>query len=726
MEPSNHLQSLLQIQLASDASAVRHLPYCLSTLTKECLKPSAQSTKWTNRISSLLHSKESGARWAGLCLAYKSSLLSQKLMIDAAQSWISVALPLLSRNEPLPTVKAAVRLLRVIFSTAISVPEFHRQVSLPHIIKFTGALIPLADSHSDIELKVLCMETLTRLIPLYPTTHRASSTTLSGFTLRYLNGSPTGFTNEAILSAASQLYAVLPLTGGKVGATNLWRKSLDETLAFGWEAFYCLRTTFPTEGQFGERSAPGDEPQNNIPLNQDRLRCSIVILCDLFRSIVERPVQIPIGNLVKFITSLLASSADNEIPGFVDPIIRSMEVAVIPDIWKGGCELLVAVATTFPHRLDANANRLLSILAYHLEQTHSVHYRLPFVEAIDVLLKTSYPLHSPVLTNRLAKAILPSITKILSTSNDVEDMQASSSKSKNARKRARNYEGDEVFKITRQVVCTTAVDEQILLISIDVTKSLFSNPELSAPLHSLIARIMTSVLIALPKISPSSMSQDLGFIHILNSKIQDFSLTIGSGTTSAMSKTLPFVIESALTASDLRIQRDVGLLLHPRVPPLVRSMPHLEAISLFKVDQSQEEIDVLTTLEMKATDATHETEQQDVVMTDHSILVNPPTPTITTNTLPSTIPTAPVSVQPAATSAIPTPPKTDHASQSTTRASTPPVPPLRATGSFESYGESAPRVLPSRPAIPIPQDEGDEDDEMPAINMESDSEDDDV
>ena len=92
------------------------------------------------------------------------------------------------------------------------------------------------------------METLTRLIPLYPTTHRATSTTLSAFILRYLNGSPTGFTNAAILSAASQLYAVLPLTGGKVGATNLWRKSLDETLAFGWEAFHCLRTTFPIEG----------------------------------------------------------------------------------------------------------------------------------------------------------------------------------------------------------------------------------------------------------------------------------------------------------------------------------------------------------------------------------------------------------------------------------------------------------------------------------------------
>ena len=50
------------------------------------------------------------------------------------------------------------------------------------------------------------------------------------------------------MDAASQLFAALPTIGGKVGAVNFWRKSLDETLAFGWEAFLSLRTTFPTEG----------------------------------------------------------------------------------------------------------------------------------------------------------------------------------------------------------------------------------------------------------------------------------------------------------------------------------------------------------------------------------------------------------------------------------------------------------------------------------------------
>ena len=96
MEAGQHLKTLLQIQLASDASAVRHLPFSITLLTRDSFNPSPHLAKWTTRIHALLHSKDSGARWAGLCLAYKTSVLSQSLMIETAQSYLRVALPLLS------------------------------------------------------------------------------------------------------------------------------------------------------------------------------------------------------------------------------------------------------------------------------------------------------------------------------------------------------------------------------------------------------------------------------------------------------------------------------------------------------------------------------------------------------------------------------------------------------------------------------------------------------
>ena len=92
------------------------------------------------------------------------------------------------------------------------------------------------------------MDTLTRLITLYPNAHRALFTALSAFSLRFLNGSAISPTNVKLLDAISRLYSVLHLTGGKVGSTNLWRKSTEETLAFGWEALFSLRSTFPDEG----------------------------------------------------------------------------------------------------------------------------------------------------------------------------------------------------------------------------------------------------------------------------------------------------------------------------------------------------------------------------------------------------------------------------------------------------------------------------------------------
>jgi hypothetical protein len=93
------------------------------------------------------------------------------------------------------------------------------------------------------------LTTLARLVPLYPNLHRPSYAALSALPLRFLSGNAPIPINKTLLEAASRLYATLHFTGGKVGAANLWRKALDETLGFIWSAFFALRSTFPTEGQ---------------------------------------------------------------------------------------------------------------------------------------------------------------------------------------------------------------------------------------------------------------------------------------------------------------------------------------------------------------------------------------------------------------------------------------------------------------------------------------------
>lgn len=60
----------------------------------------------------------------------------------------------LKKNEPNPTLKMSIRLLRHIFSSATDVAEFQRQLSAPNVPKFSLALITVAEKQDNEELKV--------------------------------------------------------------------------------------------------------------------------------------------------------------------------------------------------------------------------------------------------------------------------------------------------------------------------------------------------------------------------------------------------------------------------------------------------------------------------------------------------------------------------------------------------------------------------------------------
>jgi len=92
MSEHHPLKTFLNIHLASDVSVLLHLPFVLDSLTSENLAPSSHLPKWIARVQSLLHSKETGGRWAGMVLAQKTVLLSQGLLLEYGQSWAGVAL----------------------------------------------------------------------------------------------------------------------------------------------------------------------------------------------------------------------------------------------------------------------------------------------------------------------------------------------------------------------------------------------------------------------------------------------------------------------------------------------------------------------------------------------------------------------------------------------------------------------------------------------------------
>ncbi|KAG7096761.1 hypothetical protein E1B28_004173 [Marasmius oreades] len=588
---SDTLKTVLNVQLASEASSTVNLPYILQVLSPNYFSSSPHLSKWVLRVNSLLHSKDPGAKWSGLCLARATALNCRQLMIENAQMWLQVAIPLLSKKEPPPVLTAALNLCRIIFTSATDIPEFQRQVSTPNIPKFLAALIQhLENANDDLEFKALVLKTITRLVPIYPNIHRASHGGLSAITLNMLFDAPSQST-KVLGDYAAELHAVLHLTGGRVGAATLWRKSMDERLADAWAAFGRLRTSF-SDGQ-APTPDPTLHPSVSVTLNLARLRSSIVLLSHLLKSPTSRPVQVPIGPLVKFAMTLLAVTVEEQTEDDVVSSVRDMEMTAIPSIRKLACEFTICLAKCITDHLTPYLTRLCTYIAFQLEQRLNSSERHSFLEALNALLTRCLPLSSTVVSTRLTRTVLSIVKVILPPQTDTgqpTDTHMGTSTSKRGKKRARGYEGDEVFKTSMSVICPSLLEAKVLLEACDVLHTLLRNPNVSSNMHSLSCRVVLAAILNLPRIPPLLVSPDAQVHRQLVERLQQLALTLSEGTTSAMGRSLGLVMHALSTVDiDEDTMHGLDLLLHPRLPPLLRSQPQVEALSLFRSEESEEE-----------------------------------------------------------------------------------------------------------------------------------------
>lgn len=684
-------------------------------------------------MTSLIHSKDAGARWAGICIAYRTSSLSKSLMAEFAQSWAGLALSILTKSEPLPLLKASIRYLRHVLSAATDVPELQRQLATPTVPKFGQALASIVEKAADYELKALAMDTLRDMVILYPSLNRASCSSITNMCHQILNGSAPQRTNKLLLHNAAGLYAVLHYTGGKVGAANLWKKSVDETLQCLWAASIGLRTTFPVKnGPLPSSGLTCDDPVLAIALNLDRLQCSAAALCSLLRTTVQRPVQVPIGRVMEFCIFLLACTPDEEKEGHVDATVRALELAVVPELQSSACDLLCCLAKTVQHRLTPYVSRLVVMITYHLEQNPPPERRCALLQCIQDLLSNSFPPSSELSSTRLVKAIMLSLMPLLSIQLDTHAGETGSGQNKKGRKRRRDYEDDGVFKLSKDVICSSTAEEKAIICALDALQVTMRGAELQSAIRSLACRVMLSLSLSLTAMSRSSLSRDVHLHSLVHAKVNGMCLELARGTTSAMSKSLGLVLRSTVTEGNehtmhtkLQLQQEVDLLLHPRGPPLVRSLPHVEALSLFRAEESNEELAARTSLALATT---YDANVMDD-MIDPTIVtpipkpapqpvpthLSMPTPKITA---PGPISTpSPVLANQKMTSSITTAPTKDSADISSAISSRQPT---KSLMSSSIQMELAPPTVEPR-IIPMVVDDDEEEEGMPTIDMESDS-----
>ncbi|KAH9077235.1 hypothetical protein EDB83DRAFT_2311797 [Lactarius deliciosus] len=467
------------------------------------------------------------------------------------------------KEEPVPTLKAVTRLLTYIFSVAIDTPEFQRQIASPNVPKFSLALTIVAEDHPSRELRCWSLST--------PLLHKNLHGRLSALCLRQIGVSAGYPTDSSLTRAASRLYSVLPATGG--------------------------------EGPLRQYQSLQEDPMVSIPLNVDRLRAAVFALSGLLESTSSRAVQLPLGALVNFSQALLSCTpGDGKEDRQFDPSVRAMEEAIVPEICAVGGDLLSRLATCVKRHLTPHAERFTKIILFHVEQSLPPNQHVLFLKVLIALLTNVHTIHFSIVPNRTTKVLLSTLLSLLPSQSDIRAISESdmNSKGRKGRKRAHDYEGDEIFRTISGTICSTSAQKEMISVTLDECHGLalrlvLHNPYLPPATHSLASRVLVGLNLTLPLLDAAQLSHDPMFHTKILRGIQAVALDLCASSRGAMDRSLSLITHDLLDPPDDPgipsnfTLRDLDRLLHPRVPPLVLALPPVESLCLFRREESLEE-----------------------------------------------------------------------------------------------------------------------------------------
>ena len=95
---------------------------------------------------------------------------------------------------------------------------------------------------------------------------------------------------------------------------------------------------------------------------------------------------------------------------------------------------------------------------------------LPFLRIVVASCAHSRAMSNAVLANRLVRAVIPYLTKSIlpqSETKNVEATDPAGSSKRKGKKRARGYEGDEVFKTNPGVLFCSPHEERVVTLSVE-------------------------------------------------------------------------------------------------------------------------------------------------------------------------------------------------------------------------------------------------------------------
>lgn len=264
------------------------------------------------RVLTLIQSRNQYERSLGLQIAIlwtNERVSSLDCLRQFGKQWIEKALAIVNRaNDEKTTMKLALELTTVIFSSATRLPEFSRNVTQPLAVKYAQKLLDILKQRLDLQIDAI--NAISDHLTTHSSSFRPQLNALNAQVVSLLAKSPDN-TNKKHADAVARLYSTSARAAGKANVSQTLKKLIETTLkSIEKDIGVVMGDLFGSsikndDLKLDQTRAPSGDLLLDAPFLVRRVGVLFYSICKALSGSNDTYIAIPVGSIVALCTRIL-------------------------------------------------------------------------------------------------------------------------------------------------------------------------------------------------------------------------------------------------------------------------------------------------------------------------------------------------------------------------------------------------------------------------------------
>jgi len=248
-------------------------------------------------------------------------------------------------------------------------------------------------------------------------------------------------------------------------------------------------------------------------------------------------------------------------------------------------------------------NTICSTLAIHLEMDKN---HCSILSTLKAILSTSPPIHDSKVAARLIRAIIPILTHQLPTTADAQ-LVNSAPKSRKRKQKGVWSESDELLRSQRKVPYSSAEDSICAIRALDVMHHLMVQT-IPPHLRIICCRLYLNLLFSLPRTSALKLSPDVQLRDQMYIRVASLCNSLIKDSPGLSSSALGlFEAATHVNKTSRSVLQQLELTIHPRLPPM-HLAPNVNDLTILLIQEGSDESQARQTMGLSTSNRVNEQE----------------------------------------------------------------------------------------------------------------------